>query len=73
MIARWWRGWAETAENAAAYEELLTTSIFPWVAAHGGHRGSYLRIPFEIEADWVARRTLATEPAPSSGEPAPLS
>ena len=23
-----------------------------------GHRGAYLRIPFEIEADWVARRTF---------------
>lgn len=23
-----------------------------------GHRGAYLRIPFEVEADWVARRTL---------------
>jgi hypothetical protein len=26
-----------------------------------GHNGAYLRIPFEIEADWVARRALATE------------
>jgi hypothetical protein len=25
-----------------------------------GHRGAYLRIPLEIEADWVARRQLAT-------------
>lgn len=24
------------------------------------HRGAYLRIPLEIEADWVARRQLAT-------------
>ncbi len=23
-----------------------------------GHQGAYLRIPFEVEADWVARRTL---------------
>ncbi len=23
-----------------------------------GHRGAYERIPFEIEADWVARRTF---------------
>lgn len=22
-----------------------------------GHRGAYLRIPLEIEADWIARRT----------------
>jgi hypothetical protein len=25
-----------------------------------GHRGAYLRIPLEIEAEWVARRSLAT-------------
>ena len=25
-----------------------------------GHHGAYLRIPLEIEADWVARRTLGT-------------
>ena len=24
------------------------------------HRGAYLHIPLEIEADWVARRSLAT-------------
>ena len=42
MIARWWRGWAATQEHADAYEELLRTTIFPWVAEHEGHRGSYL-------------------------------
>lgn len=25
-----------------------------------GHHGAYLRIPLEVEADWVARRTLLT-------------
>jgi hypothetical protein len=25
-----------------------------------GHAGAYRRIPLEIEADWLARRTLAT-------------
>lgn len=25
-----------------------------------GHRGAYLRIPLEVEADWVARRSLST-------------
>lgn len=25
-----------------------------------GHRGAYLRIPLEIEADWVARRSVST-------------
>ena len=42
MIARWWRGWAATPENAHAYEELLRETILPWVAGHEGHRGSYL-------------------------------
>jgi hypothetical protein len=31
-----------------------------WRLRRKGHRGSYLRIPMEIEADWVARRSLAT-------------
>ncbi len=42
MIARWWRGWAATRENGDAYQELLRTTILPWVATHPGHRGSYL-------------------------------
>ncbi len=29
-----------------------------WRLRRRGHRGAYLRIPFEVEADWVARRTL---------------
>lgn len=31
-----------------------------WRLLRKGHRGAYLRIPLEIEADWVARRQLAT-------------
>jgi len=42
VIARWWRGWAATRENGDAYQELLRTTILPWVATHPGHRGSYL-------------------------------
>ncbi len=42
MIARWWRGWAAKPEDAEAYEQLLRTTILPWVAGHAGHRGSYL-------------------------------
>ena len=42
MIARWWRGWAATPENADAYEQLLKSTILPWVESHEGHRGSYL-------------------------------
>jgi hypothetical protein len=44
-----------------------------WRLARKGHRGAYLRIPFEIEADWVARRTLAAERvAASDDQRAPL-
>jgi hypothetical protein len=32
-----------------------------WRVRRKGHQGAYLRIPFEVEADWVARRALATE------------
>jgi hypothetical protein len=31
-----------------------------WRMRRKDHRGAYLRIPMEIEADWVARRSLAT-------------
>jgi hypothetical protein len=31
-----------------------------WRLRRKGHRGAYLRIPFEIEADWLARLMLAT-------------
>jgi hypothetical protein len=31
-----------------------------WRLRRKGHHGAYLRIPLEIEADWVARRSLAT-------------
>jgi len=36
------------------------TSYAKWRLLRKGHRGAYLRIPLEIEAEWVARRTLAT-------------
>lgn len=31
-----------------------------WRTRLKGHHGAYLRIPMEIEAEWVARRSLAT-------------
>jgi hypothetical protein len=31
-----------------------------WRLRRKGHLGAYRRIPLEIEADWLARRTLAT-------------
>ena len=36
------------------------SSYVMWRLRRKGHRGAYLRIPLEIEADWVARRQLAT-------------
>jgi hypothetical protein len=36
------------------------SSYAVWRVRRKGHRGAYLRIPLEIEADWVARRQLAT-------------
>ena len=35
-------------------------SYLLWRMRRKGHRGAYLRMPMEIEADWVARRQLAT-------------
>jgi hypothetical protein len=29
-----------------------------WRGRGYGHRGAYLRIPLEVEAEWVARRTM---------------
>ena len=31
-----------------------------WRLRRKGHDGAYRRIPMEIEADWVARRSLST-------------
>ena len=35
-------------------------SYLLWRVRGKGHHGAYLRIPLEIEADWVARRSLDT-------------
>lgn len=35
-------------------------SYLIWRARLKGHRGAYLRIPLEIEAEWVARRSIST-------------
>ena len=42
VIARWWKGWAATAADADAYEELLSSTIFPWVRTFEGQEGAYL-------------------------------
>ena len=36
------------------------TSYAMWRIRRKGHRGAYLRIPLEVEADWIARRQLST-------------
>ena len=35
-------------------------SYLLWRVRRKGHRGAYLRIPLEIEADWIARRSIDT-------------
>ncbi len=42
-----------------------------WRCRLKSHHGAYLRIPLEIEADWVARRSLATA-VPAIDTPAKL-
>lgn len=42
VIARWWRGWTDTRENADRYQELLRSTIFPDVRGHEGCRGASL-------------------------------
>jgi hypothetical protein len=37
-------------------------SYAQWRIRRKGHWGAYRRIPLEIEADWVARRSLAQNP-----------
>ena len=42
MIARLWHGWT-TPADADAYEDLLRTTIFPWIGdTVDGFRGAYL-------------------------------
>lgn len=35
-------------------------SYLLWRLRRKGHKGAYRRVPMEIEADWVARRSLST-------------
>jgi hypothetical protein len=43
MIVRYWRGWT-TLENADAYEEIVSGTVLPGIAARGlaGYHGAYL-------------------------------
>ncbi len=46
--------------GAAGFAARYLGSYLLWRLRRKGHRGAYLRIPLEIEADWVARRQLST-------------
>ena len=46
--------------GAVGFAVRYLASYAAWRFRRKGHRGAYLRIPLEIEADWVARRQLAT-------------
>jgi hypothetical protein len=46
--------------GAVGFPVRYVGSYLMWRLRRKGHRGAYLRIPMEIEADWVARRSLAT-------------
>ena len=35
-------------------------SYLLWRSRLKGHKGAYWRIPMEVEAEWIARRSLAT-------------
>ncbi|MGH6683751.1 MAG: antibiotic biosynthesis monooxygenase [Pseudolabrys sp.] len=55
MIARVWYGWT-TPENADAYEALLRTEVFPWIAAKkivGFHRIELLRAHANGEVEFA--------------------
>jgi heme-degrading monooxygenase HmoA len=73
MIARIWRGVADTPANADAYERHVTRSVFPSLAAIAGHRGARVlrradrgRVEFLVITFWdsmAAIREFAGEAA----------
>jgi len=46
--------------GAVGFAARYLGSYVLWRVRRKGHRGAYRRIPLEIEADWVARRSVAT-------------
>lgn len=55
MITRIWHGWT-TPQNADAYENLLRTEIFDWIAGQhlDGYHGIQLyRRPVETEVEFI--------------------
>jgi antibiotic biosynthesis monooxygenase (ABM) superfamily enzyme len=54
MIARMWRGWARSAENADAYEAFLRDIFLPAATKIAGYRGAQvLRRPAGDEIEFV--------------------
>jgi hypothetical protein len=49
------------ARHGAAFPVRYVWSYGRWRLAGKGHWGAYKRIPYEVEADWVARRQLRSE------------
>jgi heme-degrading monooxygenase HmoA len=54
MIARVWRGWAATRENADRYEEFLRATFLPSIHAIEGYRGAkVLRRNLDAEIEFM--------------------
>lgn len=64
------RQWRRYGSVGFAARYLASYAV--WRVRRKGHRGAFLRIPLEIEADWVARRQLATAVRDELSEPVTL-
>lgn len=49
------------ARHGVAFPVRYVLGYGKWRLAGKGHWGAYKRIPYEVEADWVARRQLRSE------------
>jgi hypothetical protein len=49
------------ARHGLLFPVRYTASYAKWRLARKGHWGAYKRIPYEVEADWLARRQLRAE------------
>jgi len=50
------RQWREL--GVAGFLRRYLGAYLRWRSRGYGHRGAYLRIPLEVEAEWVARRSI---------------
>ena len=72
MIARLWRGYAETAANADAYCRHATQVVFPALKDMAGHRGAWLlrrEVAGQVEIValtlWDSRRSIEAFTGPN--------